>query len=258
MGRECLPQAQLAWLPSLRQGQSDWRRILQSLGELYARGTPIDWRGFDGGYFRQRIDLPTYPFQRRRYWLPTDSGRPAANSSAIAVESSPILNRMLQGDADELAQELGLSYEKRQWLPEFLELVRRRHQRETLFASIQNWFYEIQWRPKPRRAEPSLESIDFSNAGRWLIFADRSGFGRRLADVLESKGQIVYLVNAQDSYRKIEKNEWNIRPDNQKDCEFAIEEILRDCGASLKAMIHLWCLDEAKTEDLSIAELERA
>ncbi|MEW6236329.1 MAG: type I polyketide synthase [Candidatus Omnitrophota bacterium] len=258
IGRECLPQAPLVWLPSLRQGQSDWRRMLQSMGELYARGTPIDWRGFDGDYFRQRVDLPTYPFQRRRYWLPAGSARSAANISSGAVESSPILNRILQGDAEELAQELGLSEEKKRWLPEFLELVRRRHERETLFSSIKNWFYEIQWRPTPRRAETALESISFTETGRWLIFADRSGIGRRLADVLENKRQTVYLVNAQDSYRKIEDNVWNIRPANRQDYEIVLEEILRVCDLPLKAIIHFWSFDAAPTEDLSIAALEQA
>ncbi len=68
MGRRCLPQRRGAWLPSLRSGRDDWQVLLESLAELYVRGANVDWTGFDGDYHRQRVELPTYPFQRRRYW----------------------------------------------------------------------------------------------------------------------------------------------------------------------------------------------
>jgi myxalamid-type polyketide synthase MxaB len=71
MGRACLapsdPQ-ETAWLPSLRPGQSDWQSMLQSVVELYGRGIPVDWTGFDQGYSRHTVRLPTYPFQRQRFW----------------------------------------------------------------------------------------------------------------------------------------------------------------------------------------------
>jgi acyl transferase domain-containing protein/acyl carrier protein/predicted O-methyltransferase YrrM len=69
MGRQCLPEDVGIWLPCLRQGQDDWQQLLQSLGELYVRGATIDWAGFDRDYQRRRVALPTYPFQRQRYWL---------------------------------------------------------------------------------------------------------------------------------------------------------------------------------------------
>jgi malonyl CoA-acyl carrier protein transacylase len=61
-------------LPSLRQGQSDWQQLLQSLSALYMRGVPIDWFGFDQDYSpRRRLWLPNYPFQRQRYWMKPSS-----------------------------------------------------------------------------------------------------------------------------------------------------------------------------------------
>ncbi len=68
MGRQCLPEASGVWLPSLRRGQSDWQQLLHSLGQLYVRGVRVDWCGFDRDYSRRRRPLPTYPFQRQRYW----------------------------------------------------------------------------------------------------------------------------------------------------------------------------------------------
>lgn len=67
--QKCLQEATMVWLPSLRQGQSDWFSMLYSLRELYIRGVDVDWRGFDQDYQRRRRPLPTYPFQRQRYWL---------------------------------------------------------------------------------------------------------------------------------------------------------------------------------------------
>jgi len=74
MGRLCLTQKDATWLLSLRQGQDDCQLMLDSLAQLYIQGAPINWLCFyqDNINQRQKIELPTYPFQRRNYLL-TDS-----------------------------------------------------------------------------------------------------------------------------------------------------------------------------------------
>ena len=67
-------------LPSLCKGEDELRQILSSLGALYERGADVDWAGFDHGYARRRLSLPTYPFERQRYWLETDRRRPARDA----------------------------------------------------------------------------------------------------------------------------------------------------------------------------------
>lgn len=69
LGQQCLLDADLAWLPSLRREWSDWQQMIESLGELYVRGMEVDWEGFDGDYQRRKVRLPTYPFQREHYWV---------------------------------------------------------------------------------------------------------------------------------------------------------------------------------------------
>ena len=71
MGRQCLSEDVGTWLPSLRPGKSDWQQILQSLAQLYLQGVKVDWSGFDKDYPRQKVGLPTYPFQRQSYWIET-------------------------------------------------------------------------------------------------------------------------------------------------------------------------------------------
>ncbi|MEM1241178.1 MAG: type I polyketide synthase, partial [Cyanobacteria bacterium P01_H01_bin.26] len=69
LGQQCLPDGSGHWLPSLhlkQDGQSSERHtMLMGLGHLYVAGAPIQWPGEAG----QRVSLPTYPFQRQRYWI---------------------------------------------------------------------------------------------------------------------------------------------------------------------------------------------
>ncbi|NEP06831.1 MAG: acyltransferase domain-containing protein, partial [Okeania sp. SIO4D6] len=69
MGRECLMGSKKLWLPSLRLGKPDWLQMLQSLGELYIRSIQIDWLGFYKDYSCNKVELPTYPWQRKSYWI---------------------------------------------------------------------------------------------------------------------------------------------------------------------------------------------
>ena len=69
MGRQCLPKAAGLWLPSLRPRKQDWQQIFSSLASLYVRGIEIDWDSLEKDYDRQKVALPTYPFQRQSYWL---------------------------------------------------------------------------------------------------------------------------------------------------------------------------------------------
>lgn len=61
-------------LPSLRRSgaaQSDTEVLFTALGQLWLQGVTVDWTGVNQGYKRPCIPLPTYPFQRERYWIDT-------------------------------------------------------------------------------------------------------------------------------------------------------------------------------------------
>lgn len=57
----------LVLLPGLTSLESEWSAAVQNLAQLYTAGATIDWRKFAGGASR-KISLPTYPFERKRYW----------------------------------------------------------------------------------------------------------------------------------------------------------------------------------------------
>ncbi|MCA6091440.1 type I polyketide synthase [Streptomyces sp. SCA3-4] len=59
-----------------RAGAREAQTVLAALGRLHVHGLPVDWRRVYAGSGARRVDLPTYPFQRQRYWL-EDTGAPA-------------------------------------------------------------------------------------------------------------------------------------------------------------------------------------
>ncbi|HLX06338.1 MAG TPA: condensation domain-containing protein, partial [Thermoanaerobaculia bacterium] len=47
----------------------DQEQMLETLGRLWVRGVAVAWAGFHAHDKRRRVGLPTYPFERRRYWI---------------------------------------------------------------------------------------------------------------------------------------------------------------------------------------------
>jgi acyl transferase domain-containing protein/acyl carrier protein len=73
------PDAGWATVPSLRRGQDDQHQMLSGLAELYVRGCSVRWESVMAGRGGRRVALPTYPFQRQRYWV-SPTSRDGASS----------------------------------------------------------------------------------------------------------------------------------------------------------------------------------
>ena len=85
LAQQSLPQDGALFLTSMRRGKEDWNELVTSLADLHVHGAPVDFAGFDRPYHRRRVALPTYPFDRERYWappLPHPSQRGAEDVSA--------------------------------------------------------------------------------------------------------------------------------------------------------------------------------
>ncbi|HEX6345315.1 SDR family NAD(P)-dependent oxidoreductase, partial [Umezawaea sp.] len=85
--QESAPAAVVAG--SLRRGEGGLERLLTSAGELWVRGVRVDWSSVVPG--GGRVGLPTYAFQRERFWLEQTSGTGDLGSVGLASAAHPML-----------------------------------------------------------------------------------------------------------------------------------------------------------------------
>ncbi len=199
-GRECVPADSLTWIPSLCQGQSDWRQLVDGLALLSTQEPVVDWVAFDRGYPRRKVPLPTYPFQRQRFWLqPT------------------------------------------RWQPT---------------ATPRDLYYRIDWQPEPAASDPA-EASGLVIGGTWLIFTDRGGVGRELAEFLQTQGQECILIFPGAEYQRKAPLEWTINPLEVDQFLRLLREV-QERGAPLRGAVHLWALDGTASESFTTEQLEAA
>ena len=103
--------------PSMRAGVEEPRTLVAFLAAAHNAGVGVDWQGFFAGSGAQQVDLPTYAFQRQRYWLASTGGAGDARGAGQLAAEHPLL-----GAAVELAGGEGwlftgrLSLESHPWL----------------------------------------------------------------------------------------------------------------------------------------------
>ncbi|MFF2655682.1 beta-ketoacyl synthase N-terminal-like domain-containing protein, partial [Streptomyces sp. NPDC058045] len=84
---------------SLRRGEGGWDRFLGSVATAWTQGVEVDWTTLlPGG---RRVELPTYAFQRERYWL-TASDAAASAPSGLSAAGHPLFDTAIP-----LAEEQG-------------------------------------------------------------------------------------------------------------------------------------------------------
>ncbi|MGV0103002.1 Carrier domain-containing protein [Nostoc sp. DSM 114160] len=111
-------------LSSLRyayERQSDIAFILNTLGQLWLEGIKIDWSGFHAHERRHRLPLPTYPFERQRYWIEPQKLLPAQINFQPKLTASELWKSLveagqLQASAGALEFDEQISQEKRECL----------------------------------------------------------------------------------------------------------------------------------------------
>ena len=108
LGKRCLPEDAGLWLPSIKKERDDREQIMLSLAGLYARGGSIDWERVYEGQPRQRVELPTYPFQRQRYWV---QAGPHSSRNRITGSAHPLAGQRLPTAGKEIIYESFISLE---------------------------------------------------------------------------------------------------------------------------------------------------
>ncbi|MEU9490020.1 beta-ketoacyl synthase N-terminal-like domain-containing protein, partial [Streptomyces decoyicus] len=88
MAQACLSDAadddtERVFLASLRTNRPETASLMSAVAGAFASGAPIDWAAYFAGTGARRVDLPTYAFQRERYWLEATGATPAQSEQSV-------------------------------------------------------------------------------------------------------------------------------------------------------------------------------
>lgn len=74
--------------------------LFHALGRLWLGGVPVDWTGYYARERRRRVPLPTYPFERQRYWIEPAAGDPGQNPGPAGGSPSGEIHRAAGAEPD--------------------------------------------------------------------------------------------------------------------------------------------------------------
>ncbi|MET9554119.1 type I polyketide synthase [Streptomyces sp. NPDC006645] len=156
--------------PLIGKDRPEAAAALTGLGRLHISGASVDWRAVFGE--RQQVELPTYPFQRQRYWLETAS-------AGAGPEEHPLL-----GSATELAGADGVLFTSRISLGTHPWLAGHRVDRSVLLPGTA--FVEMAIRAGDEVGCPQLDELTIEAP---LVVPERAGVRLQLAvDAPDSAG----------------------------------------------------------------------
>nr|WP_281403003.1 type I polyketide synthase [Streptosporangium becharense] len=146
---------------TLRRDDGGPVRLLTSAAELHVRGVTVDWSAPHSG--GRRVDLPTYAFQERRYWL--ESAPAAKRAQDADPVDAAFWEAVERGDATGLAGDDGADAAALGRLLPALSSWRRRMRER---AAVDTWRYRVSWRPV---ADPPAAAL----TGTWLLALPEAG-----------------------------------------------------------------------------------
>lgn len=104
---------------TLRRNDGGWATFLRALGQAWVRGVDVDWSALIPHVAADRVVLPTYPFQRRRYWPDAPLGETQVGAAGLAPAGHRLLAALVvsaEGDGLQCAGRLSTSTHP--WLAE--------------------------------------------------------------------------------------------------------------------------------------------
>src|SRR6188472_3494418 len=121
MAADCLQGREedeaLALIATLREGRPEPEALSLSLAAAHAAGAPVDWQAAFKGAGAKTVPLPTYPFQRKRYWLPASGGGGDLAGAGLDDPEHPLLGAVIEDPQGEgLVMSGRVSLQTHPWL----------------------------------------------------------------------------------------------------------------------------------------------
>ncbi|NEB65766.1 SDR family NAD(P)-dependent oxidoreductase, partial [Streptomyces fulvissimus] len=158
-----------AVLGTLRRDEGGQEQVLRAVGRAWECGLDVDWSGVFPG--ARRVELPTYAFQRSRYWLTAPAAVPAAPAEDRWDE-------LESQDPAQLAETLGVG---RAALDEVLPALASWRSARSRERKAESWRYRVAWAPLSVAPAHGL-------AGRWLALRPESDDAAAVLDALGEAG----------------------------------------------------------------------
>jgi acyl transferase domain-containing protein/thioesterase domain-containing protein len=178
---------EVAAVGSLRRDQGGRQRLQESLAELHVRGGAIDFASWFAHSEARLCELPTYAFQRQRYWL--DQGGARVAQAGQTSDESAFWAALASGDGEALASTLSLRGEpEREAAGKLAPALAAFHARTHAETRIDGFRYQIEWRRQSHGAPVDLR-------GRWLLLHGEHGseLARALSEVMTRRGAELVL-----------------------------------------------------------------
>nr|WP_237287673.1 type I polyketide synthase [Streptomyces autolyticus] len=121
MGQDCLAESDAdaaGFAATLRKDRAEAETVATALAALHVRGVTPDWSAYFAGTGAHRVDLPTYAFQHRRFWLTSPAGFVGdVESAGLDRADHPLLGAAVPlADSDGFLFTGRLSLESHPWL----------------------------------------------------------------------------------------------------------------------------------------------
>ncbi len=181
-------------LPHPRENSSALRCALETLGRIWTLGVNVDWSELHAPGSVQRVSLPTYPFERQKFWIEPDK---------ITQDAQPL-------QAQESLSEIAGGAESADNADEPVSLYRRT------------------WKPTP------LPTISATEPGPWLLFRDAFGVADEIARYLKAAKQEFVVVEPGSSFKQLRQNRFALRPAVRADYDALVAALLQSGGAPRK------------------------
>ncbi|RJQ83721.1 type I polyketide synthase, partial [Amycolatopsis panacis] len=122
-GQDCVNDAGALFVPALRRDRDEAATVLNAVAALHVHGGTVGWSRYFAGTGARIVELPTYPFQREHYWLPTTSSGGDATGLGLGRVDHPLLGATVSvADADGFLFTGSLSVRTHPWLAEHVVL----------------------------------------------------------------------------------------------------------------------------------------